>query len=565
MTLDVNKIASQDAAYWAQLKRIQLQKGCFTFEKREYLREPMQVNAYHVDPLLKSLCICYMKGTQLGFTEKEVNQVLHGLIHGHYPRGVLYIMPTMDDVREFSKARFGPLISANPSAIGQYVNSVANKTDTANLKKVGSAMLFLRGGTLPTRMEADTREASKLRSISVDKVVFDELDMMEKDVRKKAEGRLGDSDVYEQAYISNPVLPDSGISAIFETSDKRHWFRRCGCGKWTCAELEFPNLVARDSNGRGYIACIGCGKEVKPYTEGNTLACEWVPKHPDRTAQMRGYQLGQLSSANRDPWKILQDYNSADNAERADIVRLKLGWPYLSAEDRLTVPQVLACCGFDQMRDSHAGPCAMGVDVRAHKNVIVGIRTGPNTYKILRVARVSDWEDILRMAIRFNVKSCVVDIRPYEDSARQFQSKMRKCRTYLCEYTETSIVGTQFNSHTGIVKANRTEVMDATHRLIADSATKLELPCVTPEVQRFAQECCSVAKVPEINKRTNTQIFRYRKLSSFPDDYRHALNYFYIAASSGMIGTAQGYRQKRSGYATNNRKLCGRATHATYE
>jgi hypothetical protein len=193
----------------------------------------------------------------------------------------------------------------------------------------------------------------------------------------------------------------------------------------------------------------------------------------------------------------------------------------------------------------------MGVDVRRHKNVVIGCRSGRNRYSIVRVARLSEWEDILRMAHRFNVKSCVVDIRPYEDSARQFQKQM-KCKTWLCEYKESLPGGTVYHEQSGVVKVARTEIMDATHRWIADEEC-LELPADSPEIRQFAIEVANAAKCEVIDKRTKQVIYRYGKLrGDEPDDYRHALNYFYLAATGNRLGVADvGFGRKRQSHAIN--------------
>jgi hypothetical protein len=531
--VDHKDIATEDAACWANLMKIKLQKGHWSFDDRPYLKEPMQ---------MPMLCRagkaprrrCFMKATQGGFSEEEISNTLHGQIHGHYPRGVLYLFPTNDDVREFSKSRFGPLIAANPTSIGKHVHD----TDTANLKRVGDSFLFLRGARLSTHIGLGAREGPQLRSISADKFVLDELDVMDSDVIQKAKGRVGDSDVKEEVYISNPTLPDFGIATVFARSDMRHWFRKCGCGTWTCAELEFPDLVAKDKDGKGYIACKKCGKPT------NFRMGQWVPQDRENSNYMWGYRWSQLTSANNDP----------PNDNLGDIVRLRLGLPFVSAEDRLTVKQVLSCCGTSPQLDSHPGPCAMGVDVRRHKNVVIGIRAGRNRFAIVRVARLSEWDDIHRMAKRFNVKSCVVDIRPYEDSARQFQ-RQAKFKTWLCEYRESTPVGTQYHDKTGIVTVNRTEICDASHRLIADEKS-LELPAKSPEVVQFAKECCSIAKVEMIDKRTKSPIFRYAKLGQDPDDYRHALNYFYLAADGGKVAVVHGQRNRRQTHAKNEYARC---------
>jgi hypothetical protein len=413
-------------------------------------------------------------------------------------------------------------------------------------------------------LEVDAKESTRLKSIPTDKIVFDEMDVMERDATRKALERMGASTVREEAYLSNPVLPSSGIAAVYEDSDQRHWWRACPkCGQqppkgsdwewfsdtingWTSAEVSFPEQVCLDDSGKGYIACRRCGGKL------GLAPGLWVPKRPEKSGEMWGYRWSQLTSPTHDPYHdVLAAYDDPPDGNRGDVVRLKLGLPFVSAEDKLTVAQVLSCCGGQPQLNGHEGPCAMGVDVRKHKNVIIGVRSGRDRYQILRVARLENWDDILQMANRFHVKSCVVDIRPYEDAAREFQKKAR-FKTWLCEYSETTPVGTIYNERTGIVKPNRTEILDATHRLIA-SERQLELPSVCPEVKQFARECASIAKVKEINKRTQQGIFRYRKLGTTPDDYRHALVYFYLAASGGKVGVVgDKMRPQRPSHAFND-------------
>ena len=550
-------IATQDAAYWANLSKIKLQKGVWSFDKRPYLVEPMRRRSDGVRR------ICLMKGTQGGFSEMEVNQSLWGLIHGHYPLGVLYLFPTTDDMREYSKSRFGPLITANPTAIGRYVQD----TDTANLKRVQDAFLFLRGARLSQHLEIDAQESAKLRSISVDKLVFDEYDLMDSEVAGKAQGRLGASEVKEEVYISNPTLPDRGIATLFNQSDQRHWWRRCvHCGQlppegadhawyedknhgWTCAELAFPDLVGKDDDGKGYIACRRCGKPV------GLEAGLWVPQEPQNTARMRGYRWSQLTSATNDPYEILEQYTNPPDGNLADVVRLRLGKPYVGATDKLTVQQVLACCGTGQQLNSHPGPCAMGVDIRRHKNVVIGCRTGKDNYRIVRVARVETMDDVLQLGYRFHVKVCVGDVRPYEDEMRQFQKKA-KFKVWLCEYSDHTPVGTQYSETTGLVKTNRTEVLDATHRLVTSDGM-LELPAVCPEVKQFATECAALAKVEMVDKRSHTPVFRYMALDNADSDYRHALAYFWLAASGSHLPVLRDeFARPRQRYANNEYARC---------
>ena len=542
-TLTPEDLAAKSAAYWAHLRRLKLQSGEWSFKNRSYLWEPMH-EASKADRGaggVQCLRQCFMKGTQLGFSEMHVIESLHGLRFKRYSRGVLYIFPTNDDVREFSKSRFSPLLISNPSEIGQFVK----ETDTANLKRVGDAFLYLRGATLSTQVDVDAKESTKLRSIPVDKIICDELDLMDFSSARKAIERMAASEVQAESYISNPTIPDFGIATLFTKSDQRHWHRHCVCGGWTCAEEEFPNLVGV-KDGKGYIACIKCGKPV-PNEPG-----DWVPKERANTEYMKGYQLSQLSSCTLDPYKILRAYQDPPDGNIADIIRLKLGKPYLAAQDRITVQAILSCCCDQPQLDSHAGPAAMGVDVRpTYKNVVIGIRVGRERWRILRVARIQTWSEIMQMAVRFHVRSAVVDIQPDTDAAREFQRAAVRFKVYLCDYSQTTPVGPVYNDNTGILKVNRNEVCDATHRILT-SGKMLELPANCPEVTQFARECASVAKAEVIDKRTKSSTFRYRTLDTgVRDDYRHALNYWWLAASGHKLAIADENKTHRQTRAIN--------------
>ena len=522
--LTPNQIASVDAGYWATLMKIRLQASKFSFKDHEYQIEPMSSVARRR---------CYMKGTQGGYSELEVLRSLWGMIHGHLPQGVLYMFPTSDDVNEFSKSRFNPLIASNREAIGKYVKSAGKGTDTASLKKIHDSFLYLRGARLSQKI-SDQNESSKMRGIPVDSCKFDEVDLMDEEVIAKARGRMGHSRVKEEVFISNPLVPGEGIDKIFSTSDQRHWFRKCqSCGEWTCAELSFPDCVKIRSDGTGYIGCNKCGKEVF-IRDG-----EWVASMRLNSDFMHGYRWSQLTSVFNDPAEILDSFVNPPEGNLADVYRLRLGLPYIAAEDRLTEAQVYNCCGPNIMLGSHKGPCAMGVDVGKIKHVVIGAKTGNDQYTILKVAQLSRWEDIHDMANRFGVKSAVVDIRPYEDSARKFQAEA-KFKTFLCEYKETTPQGTVFNTHTGIVGVNRTEIFDATHRMTMTPGM-MSIPRFCPEIKEFAKQMCGAYKVLETNKKSGTSVYRYKGKN---EHYRNALNYFKLAASGGKVARLGGVKNR---------------------
>ena len=556
-----------DPALWAVDNKIKLQSGVFDFHNREYQLEPLtpisRLDSEGKKILSAPRRTCYMKATQLGFTEMEVLRSLHGLINRRYPRGIGYYFPTNDDVLEFGKSRFNPLIQANKNAIGKYVKAAGKKsTDTASLKKIGDAFLWLRGARMPRKID-EQAVSTKTSSIPLDRFVFDELDLMadvdsEFKVIGKARGRFGDSLYKEECFISNPTTPGFGIDTMFELSDKRHWYRWCShCNKHTtCAEIYFledpERCVRTGDNGRGYIACRVCERELKPFPG------EWVPTQRENSEYMYGYQLSQLTSTRNDPAEILKEYRNPPEDNLSEIVRLRLGWPHISASDKLRKEDVLDCCDVNKFPlNSHPGPCAMGLDCMKTKNIIIGARTGTDKYEIYYTGVIAgqgmeSWDEIRDLCSRFHVKSGVIDIRPYEDMARHFQKTApRGMKTWLCEYKETTPLGTIYNPNTGIVAVARTEIMDTSHRVITSG--KLTLPRRSAKMLEFARQLCSPFKVIERNKKTNQEVFRYRK-TNVPDHFRHSLNYFLLAASGGKVATVNTQRRKKSTHVKSEYK-----------
>jgi hypothetical protein len=538
---DIKAAEMLNSAVWAANNQIRLANNqIFSFEDRPYQFEPMSSQAPEK---------VYMKATGGGFSEGEILDTLHGLIYGRYQQGVGYYFPTDGDMQDYSKSRFGPLILYNYGTIGQYVKTRGRGSDSASFKRVGSGNLYLRGATLkPSDDGTGAKKSTKATGIQIDKAVLDEVDQMDSELLAKVRGRMGNAAIdgikgkKQVALIANPSDVNFGIDLHWQESSQKYWFRRCAnCGEWLCAELEFPKYIekysdwiSRETAGMpvGYIACKKCGKPLG-------LKGQWVKTKEGRAKE--GWHWSHLTSNYHDPIKILEHFEHPPENNLGDVYRLELGLPYTAREDVLTKQEVYACCGNDIMLTYHKGPCIMGVDVKRHKNVVIGIRTGKETFEVLLVARVKGFSDVHDLAKRFNVRFAVVDMRPYEDAARQFQ-KSESYRVFLCEYVDSPLQDVQFNDDTGVVKAFRTGILDTTHRLITNR--QIIFPRQCPEMDEFAEQCCRCVKSKMVDKKKNQIVYRYKTTGSGKDDYRHALNYFAIAGRKGrIISRRNQYRQ----------------------
>src|SRR5437867_10430082 len=139
---------SDPLAGWA-LKRIRLDGRPFGFEGHEYLRGIYDDASPHV---------VLSKAAQIGGTTWAILRSIHACMSG---LNVMYFFPTRTDVLEFSKSRVSPLLAENPFLARQMT-----ETDTAGLKRIGDAHLYLRG----------MQSSVGMKSVPADMIVFDELD-----------------------------------------------------------------------------------------------------------------------------------------------------------------------------------------------------------------------------------------------------------------------------------------------------------------------------------------------------------------------------------------------------
>lgn len=464
----------------------------------------------------------FIKGAQIGATEVLVLRTLHGMIHGHYPQGSLYLFPTRDDVRDFSKARFDPLIDSN-----WFIDKYVQNTDAQNIKQVGRGFLYLRGAR-STKSIGGKKSSSQLKSIPVDRVVFDEMDEIEPEMVELAKERVSHSDKKELIYLGTPTIPDYGVDQKYKESDQRVWTITCdSCNKETSLDLEFPACIMRRKDGSAYRGCVHCGAELNP-AHG-----QWVAQYPDRSKDLVGWWISQLNSIYVEPGLILDLYENPPGGDLSEVMNSKLGRAYIPAENRLTEQEVFECCTDDAMQMRSEGPACMGVDVGKELHVVIAVKRTRNTLKIVKLARVDSFNDLHDLAKAFNVRCAVLDLRPETRKVREFRRR-ESFQVFGCEYIESRLGDIGWNEKDGVVQVNRTEICDASHDIVVEPG-RLEIPRVNSEVKEFAAEMCNIAKVLEEDRETGSKLFRYKRLGFRPDHYRHALNYAIIA--SQRIGT----------------------------
>jgi hypothetical protein len=500
------KEGSPDLAKWLVAEDIIVDGKRIGFNRHEYLIAPYGDNhPFQV----------YLKGTQLGLTVLAILRALHTARYGGEKyRGIGYYFPSRTDVTDFSKTRVDPLIDDNPGTIGQWVKD----TNAANIKKVWNTNLYLRG----------MRSRVGMKEAPMDFVIFDELDEAPPKSVDMILERMAHSEAGEQLYLSNPTLPDYGVDKLFQNSDQQFWLLKCPkCNHYTNLVDTFPDTIL-EVRGKTIRACEKCHSELNP-SKG-----EWVAKRPGIT-DVRGRQFSQLFSQTKmtAPEKILTTFRSTNNL--TDFYNLKIGIAYVEAQNRLSVQQVLDCCGGAGIASESDVGTFMGVDQGDNLHVVIGKHHPKRAGEVIHIGEYlgnkdksgAGWKQLDELMKRFKVMRCVVDGLPETKHARAFAERFHG-RVFL-SFTSVYQKGSyQWNEKTMMVSSNSTEALDASHRLLADC--DILLPAQSSNiVQEFAKHCHCIAKKLEEDEETGSQRYVYFRKIGGQDHYRLAFNYFCMA------------------------------------
>jgi hypothetical protein len=469
---------------------------------------------------------CFLKGAQVGITSVRMIKTIYSLIDGRFSQGALYLFPSQIDVQDFSRGRFGPLIKDNEQ-LQRFVEP--DSVDAQTIKRIGKAVLYLRGARSTHKIRGLKRSASQLKSVPADSITYDEMDEMSPDMITLAQERLSHSTVKEEIYLSTPSVPDFGIDALFKESDQRYWFIKCDkCGHKTCLELEFPECLIETSDGRVIRACKRCSAEIR-LEKGR-----WIPLHPSRSKELVGWRISQLNSAFVDPGKILSAFRRPPHGNITEVYNSKLAQAHVEAENRLTVEQVLALC--DPSREmllQDLQMSYMGVDVGSTLHCTIARPHWNGKLLITRIAEVPGFQDLTELMRKYHIERCVIDGMPEIHKCREF-AQAHPGKVFLCYYSESQKGGPAWNDDKYQVNINRTEALDQSHFAIA--AGEVILPSQNEAVNEFAKHCSNIARV--LHKDEDTGMSKYMYIQTGPDHLRHSWGYCYLAllrASTGFF------------------------------
>lgn len=524
------KPATADTALlaWTETHRRLLRPGiAFDVRAHPYLADLYTTTAQR---------IVGRKAGQVGASEWLVSYALHAADVRRLD--VLYVMPTEDDLSDFSTTRFGMAMEASP-----YLRSIVVDTrkgdaagrrgvDKMTLKRIRDNWLYFRGGRVQPN-----GNAPQLKSIPADVLIMDEYDEIDPRAPELARKRLGHSAVAEERLVSTPTYVGIGIDAEWPATTQAQWHLRCtSCGRrqdvtiddlvteWD--DLQRPTAWHGMRDGAAWLACRHCGKPLDRMAPG-----EWVPAHPGR--EVVGFQLSKLIAPLADLTRVVANLQTTNETKRKEAYNQDLGLPYAPRGAGITAQMLDNATrdyGLVQTLPQDAAGAVMGVDVGLLLHVVVRAGRDAQTgeRRLLHAGAVSTFEEVEHLIRRYRVRACVVDALPETRKARELQAKMRPGVVWLCYYAggdgpkSEDLAG--WNQDQGTVSTDRTRSLDETVTRFAEAVNTL--PAGIRQVPDYYPHLTSMVRVIE-KRRDGNPVARW--VETGPDHYAHAENYCTIA------------------------------------
>lgn len=393
------------------------------------------------------------KSTQCGMSTMAAVRLFH--FSDFWATRSIYMLPRQQDYIDFVTTRVDPMI-ARSDRLAKLLGS----PDSTRAKQLGNSYVFFMESTVEPRM------------MPADAVFIDEFDLSDMRNVATAQNRMDDSWWKLKYFYSTPTVPNYGINAAFESSNKQEWFIKCSaCNHYQI--LNWDKNLRIIGNPRDpskvFFGCQRCDKEL---TREEINSGMWVPEFPERTSKSIGFHISQMMS--HDPLQLYYTYIDP-LTKLYEFYRKNLGMPYELGIGSIEREDLLATCFdepylFERVPDGKSR-YYMGVDQGNELQVLIGkLEQGSNRPKVVGLLSISfekGFKELDRLIRIFKPDRVVIDADPNRHSAREIQ-KEYKGKVYLADYGGSTDWSIRVDPKTGIksgVVIGRSEGFD---RLIED-------------------------------------------------------------------------------------------------
>lgn len=297
--------------------------GPWRTSRTPYLQEPMEA---FTDPKIRKIVM--VAASQVGKSELELNVI--GYIIDQDPGSILFVQPTLDDARKFSRLRVAPMIRDSKPLKAKVSDVKAKDSGNTILQKsFPGGMLTITG----------SNSASALASTPARYIIGDERDRWatsagtEGDPWALAEARQATFYNAKAVEVSTPTIKGaSNIESSYYQGTQERWCHLCPeCGEY--GEILFDRIKfnhrAEKVRGKkvytidGPISwiCPHCGVLSTEETMRRQPA-KWIPENPEAyKAGVRSFWLNAFSSP-WTPWEniVLKFLQAKDDPQKLKVV-----------------------------------------------------------------------------------------------------------------------------------------------------------------------------------------------------------------------------------------------------
>lgn len=297
--------------------------GPWRTSRTPYLREPMEA---FTDPKIHKIVM--VAASQVGKSELELNVI--GYIIDQDPGSVIFVQPTLDDARKFSRLRVAPMIRDSKRLKAKVSDVKAKDSGNTILQKsFPGGMLTITGSNSP----------SALASTPARYIIGDERDRWavsagtEGDPWALAEARQATFYNAKAIEVSTPTIKGaSNIENSYYQGTQERWCHLCPeCGEY--GEILFDRIQFKHATSKvrgkkvftidGPISwiCPNCGVLSTEETMRRQPA-KWIPQNPDAyKAGVRSFWLNAFSSP-WTPWEkiVLKFLQAKDDPQKLKVV-----------------------------------------------------------------------------------------------------------------------------------------------------------------------------------------------------------------------------------------------------
>lgn len=398
----------------------------------------------------------FRKGAQLAISTYAFLKSLY--IGVKYGLSTSYFFPTDEDIADHVQDKANPIIENSPLLSAM---QGANLTDNIGLKQFGKFSIYFRG----------VYSKRKVKSISIDHSVMDEVDESNQENLKFAEDRLLHSSDPAITKLSQPSEDDYGIDADFKESDSRYFGVKCGCGFWNFPDKTFPDCLITKGNNV-YIGCVKCSRKL------NMNNGVWVAEFPSRSKDIVGRHLSHLLFDHISAAEIKRRHETATTMiQKKNFAISILGFPYSTVNSKPVTDEVLHAAQRQYVPDSHTRFTFWGMDV-GDKCHLVFLQPHENRLRVTDFIEMSsDNEKAIIQAVEQRGGYCgVIDAMPYKTLAKNIARHFHG-RVYINYYKgDTLKTGEEGQGDFAVPRAtvNRDESLDETTEALRDA--RIELP-----------------------------------------------------------------------------------------